>query len=85
MSRQVLGRLEGAAAGSVEAALGAATIEALAHPVALRLGHRPVEEAAGHQLDLGAGTRERRGKGAVVGRRESRGVDELHLHDGRLW
>ena len=51
---EVLGRLEGAAAGSLEAALGAAAVEALAHPVAVRLGHRPVEEAAGQQLDLGA-------------------------------
>ena len=76
--RQVLGELEGAAGGGVEAAPGAAPIEALLDPVALRLRHRAVEEAAGRQLDLGTGAGERRGERAVVRRRERRGVDELH-------
>ena len=83
MSRRCSARLEGAAAGSVEAARGAAPVEALAHRVALRRGHRAVEEAAGQQLDLGAGAGQRRGEGAVVGRREGRGVDELDfMRDG---
>ncbi len=75
MSREVLGRLEDAAGGGIEAARGAAAVEALAHPVAIRLGHGTVEKAAGQQLDLGAAASQRRGEGAVVGRREGRGVD----------
>ena len=53
--------------------------------VSVRVGHRAVEEAAGQQLDLGAGTGQRRRQGTVVGRRERRGVDELNAHRRRLW
>jgi len=87
--RRVLDELEGATGWSVKPAPGAAAVEALAHPVAVGLRHRPVEEPAGQQLHLGAGANQRRGERAVVGWREGRGVDQLDadpvLHSGRLW
>jgi hypothetical protein len=82
---EVLRALDRAPAGGVEPTLCAAPVEALAHPVAVGVGDGAVEEPAGQQLDLGPPSRQGRGEGAVVGRRERRGVDELDLHDGRLW
>jgi hypothetical protein len=58
--RDVLGRLEGKAGGCVETAVGGAAVEALIDAVARGGRYRPVEEAAGQQLDLGTGSRERR-------------------------
>ena len=72
---EVLCRLEGDAGAGVEAAGGAAAVEALPHRVALGQRHRAVEEAGGEQLDLGAAAGQRRREGAVVGWREGRGVE----------
>ncbi len=80
---QVLGGLEGAAARCAEAARCAAPVEALADTVAVGVGNGAVEEPAGQQLDLGSRSRQRRREGAVVGRRECRGIYELNLHARR--
>ncbi len=82
---QVLGDLQDAPGGGMEAAGRGATIEELADPVSVRIRHRAVEEAAGQQLDLGAGADEGRRQGTVVGRRVRRGVDERNAHQRRLW
>ena len=74
----VLGRLEGDAPAGVEAAGGAAAVEALPHLVALgaaapgRRGSALVSSSTSAPA-----ARERRREGAVVGRREGRGIDEL--------
>ena len=77
---QVLDELEGAASGGVEAAGGTAAVEALIDPVTVGGWHRAVEEVAGQQLDVCSGAGQRRRQGAVIGRREGRGVDQLHSH-----
>ncbi len=82
--RHVLDQLASAPSRSVQPARGAAPVEALRDPVAVCLRHRPVEEVAGQQLHVHAGTRQRRGKRAVVGRRERRRIHQLHVHRGRL-
>src|SRR5260221_13607939 len=82
---EVLGQLEGAAAGGAQTAGGAATVEALPHLVALGWRHRSVEKTAGQQLDLGAATGPRRGGGTVVGGREGRGDDQVDTQCGRVW
>ena len=79
MSARCSASLKARRRGGVEAAGGAAAVEALLDPVAVGGGHRAVEKTAGQQLDLGAGAGQRRGEGAVVGRREGRGIDQLHL------
>ena len=85
MSRHVLGELEGAARGRVEAAPGGAAVEALADAVAVRLRHGPVEKAARDQLDVGTGARQRRrrarGRRAACRPRDRR----LDPHRRRLW
>ncbi len=75
----VLGELHGAPrAGRVQAGGGA--VEVLAPHVAVGRGDRPVGEAAGEQLDLGAGAGERAGERVVVRRREGRRVYDVNAH-----
>jgi len=72
---EVLGELEADAAAGGEAAFGRAPVEALVDREAVGRRHLAVEELGGDQLDLGAGTGQRRREGAVVGRGESGWVD----------
>jgi hypothetical protein len=82
---QVLGELQGPAAERVRVTAAGATVERLADLVAQRSGNGAVGEPAGHQLDLGAGARERGAQGTVVGWREGRGIDDLDAHSRGLW
>jgi hypothetical protein len=59
-------------------------VEQLASSVAVRLGRVAEAKRRRDELDLGAGARERRGKGVVVLRRKSRRVGEEDAHRGLL-
>ena len=71
---------QGAAGVHAPVAGGGSAVEVLAHAEAVHRRRGPVEVAAGEQLHVGAGARQRTRQREVVGRRVGGRVDELHAH-----